>query len=399
MLQSQCAVGRGLERIFITFLLLLLTGEITALGINCRGSGLCPRASWNNKLQVSVIQGLRDFVWASPKPNSTTYKSGDHIICVSQNQPITISPSFTGPSIDGVSAGASVGLSGTISEGGICLFPQHTSLTLEQIRPLTDAILDHKCTTCGSVPIHFVDEGSNDPGAGILTFNYVAAPTCDRNCISDISSPAPPPSSPPPDSNPPSGSGQSPSTPPPDSNPPPDSDQSSSSSSSSEQSSPTAEGNSPSSGAQQTQSSSSPSQPTDQNNSGGSASSSPDNNNDDSGSDSQSTTAGGGAAAATSDSNPIISTVTQQVSTVTAAASNPSSPNSAVSIVTVPAGSAASTSTATAAQGGGGSSSSTSSPSPATPKSGAAHCVEAAAGLKVLVIGMVCGAVLPFFFF
>ena len=62
-------------------------------------------------------------------------------------------------------------------------------MTLGQIKPLIDAIQDHKCTTCGSVPIHFVDQGSNDPSSGILTFNYVSAPTCDRNCIRGIGSP------------------------------------------------------------------------------------------------------------------------------------------------------------------------------------------------------------------
>ncbi len=39
--------------------------------------------------------------------------------------------------------------------------------------------------------MHFVDDGSNDPAPGILTFNYVAAPACDRNCISDFGSPNP----------------------------------------------------------------------------------------------------------------------------------------------------------------------------------------------------------------
>ena len=165
--------------------LLHLIPITSALGINCRGSGLCPRASWNNQNSVSVIQVLRDVVWASSKSNDTTYASGDHIICLSQSQTITVS---AGPEIDGVSVGGTISGSGSIAEGGICLFPQGASLTLGQIRPLVDAILDHKCTTCGSVPIHFVDEGSNDPSPGILTFNYVAAPTCDRDCISDTGS-------------------------------------------------------------------------------------------------------------------------------------------------------------------------------------------------------------------
>ncbi|MDI1489887.1 MAG: hypothetical protein OHK93_001086 [Ramalina farinacea] len=168
--------------------LLCFSVQTIALGINCRGSGLCPRASFLNNNDASIIQTLRDVVHATSLPDTTVYSSGDHIVCVSQSTKITISPSFQGE-IDGFSAGASIGLSGSIDSGGICLFPQGASLTLGSIKPLTDAILDHKCTTCGSVPIHFVDEGSNDPGAGILTFNYVAAPTCDRNCIRSLGSP------------------------------------------------------------------------------------------------------------------------------------------------------------------------------------------------------------------
>lgn len=105
------------------------------------------------------------------------------MICVSQSQSISIGVNV-GDGIVGTFA-----LTGTINEGGICLFPQRASLTLGQIRPLVDAILEHKCETCGSVPIHFVDEGSNDPSDGILTFNYVADPFCDKDCISDTGSP------------------------------------------------------------------------------------------------------------------------------------------------------------------------------------------------------------------
>ena len=175
--------GRPDRALSIIAITLIHISRVVGLGINCRGSGLCPRASWNNQAPESVIQILRDAVWDSSKPNTTTYSSGDHVICVSQSQPITIG---LGPDIDGLSG--TFGLSGSIPEGGICLFAQGTALTLGQIRPLTDAILEHGCTTCGSVPIHFVDEGSNDPSDGILTFNYVKDPFCVGNCISDTGS-------------------------------------------------------------------------------------------------------------------------------------------------------------------------------------------------------------------
>ena len=98
-------------------------GRVSTLGINCRGSGLCPRASWNNAAPESGIQILRDAVWDSVLPNATNYNSGDHIICVSQSQSITIG---VGLDIDGVSG--TFGLKGNIPEGGICLFPQGTCL-------------------------------------------------------------------------------------------------------------------------------------------------------------------------------------------------------------------------------------------------------------------------------
>lgn len=57
-------------------------------------------------------------------------------------------------------------------------------MTLGQIRPLADKVIEHGCKTRGNVPIHEVDEGSNDPKDGILTFNYVKTPFCDGQCIS-----------------------------------------------------------------------------------------------------------------------------------------------------------------------------------------------------------------------
>jgi hypothetical protein len=137
------------------------------------------------KAPESIIQLLRDAVYAAPAPLSTTYNSGDHVICVSQSQQITIEAGYE---LDGF--GGSIGLTGSIGEGGICLFLQHmadgATLSLESIRPLMDAILEHGCTTCGSVPIHFVDKGSNDPSDGILTFNYVANPFCVDHRISAV---------------------------------------------------------------------------------------------------------------------------------------------------------------------------------------------------------------------
>ncbi|MCJ1463960.1 hypothetical protein MMC07_002570 [Pseudocyphellaria aurata] len=152
---------------------------VSAVGISCRGSALCELATFDNSNLDTIVQLLRDAVWASSKDNSTVYNSGEHIVCVGVNQPISIIPGVTKSPVTG-----SVSITGNIHEGGICLFPQGSALTLEQIRPLTNSVLEHGCSTCGSIPVHYVDQKSNDTSAGILTFDHVKNPYCDGNCIS-----------------------------------------------------------------------------------------------------------------------------------------------------------------------------------------------------------------------
>ena len=149
------------------------------LGINCRGSGLCPLATFTNNAPISIAQGLSDAVQQTSMDPSTVYADGEHIICVTSTLPITLDAGAEGRGVSGT-----FGIEGNISSGGICMFLQGASLTLEQIRPLTEAIVAHGCKTCGSVPIHFVDQGSNDPSSGILTINFVEDPFCVGNCLS-----------------------------------------------------------------------------------------------------------------------------------------------------------------------------------------------------------------------
>ena len=168
-----------------------LLGLTNSLGINCRGSGFCPLAGWDDTNSESIAQGLRNALWGSTDDNSTSFSNGDHVICVSESQPISVgitaSAEASGGEASG-SVGTSLTLNGNIHEGGICVFPQKmasgATLDLGTIRGLADALLEHGCSVCGSVPIHYVDEGSNDPGDGILTFNYVKNPYCIENCIS-----------------------------------------------------------------------------------------------------------------------------------------------------------------------------------------------------------------------
>ncbi|KAK3313484.1 Kp4-domain-containing protein [Apodospora peruviana] len=109
-----------------------MAGLTSALGINCEGSGGCVAFGMGDELQ-----SFKDV--ASQIPNRQ-YQNGEHIAC----------------------------------NDGFCLFLQGTGFGApgSSIPPLIDALLNHNCKTCGSVPIFF-PQGSNDPSAGILTSNFV----------------------------------------------------------------------------------------------------------------------------------------------------------------------------------------------------------------------------------
>ena len=86
---------------------------------------------------------------------------------------------------DSSSAGGNAKLDVAIGTGGICAFPNYlkpvgSRLTLAEIRPLADQVLEHGCKTCGSATV----EWGNSNAEGYLTFNYVENPFCDGQCIS-----------------------------------------------------------------------------------------------------------------------------------------------------------------------------------------------------------------------
>lgn len=170
--------------LLVLTLITITTNPVIALGLNCRGSGLCPLAKFENKNPESIIQILRDAINATTKPPTTAYTEGQHIICVTSSEAITLGSDFA----DGIEAGESTGgsykLDVAIGTGGICAFPNHlkagANLTLGLIRPLADQVLEHGCKTCGSATV----EWGNSPKEGYLTFDYVADPFCDGDCIS-----------------------------------------------------------------------------------------------------------------------------------------------------------------------------------------------------------------------
>lgn len=106
----------------------------TALGINCQGSFNCEGG-------FQSLQNFQDL--ESQIDPDRLYDNEEHIMC------------------DGVDTNS------------ICLFPQGTESGLlgSSIPGLINALVDHGCAVCGSVPIFF--PGSNDPSEGILTSNWV----------------------------------------------------------------------------------------------------------------------------------------------------------------------------------------------------------------------------------
>uniref|UniRef100_A0A914Q8D3 Killer toxin Kp4 domain-containing protein n=1 Tax=Panagrolaimus davidi TaxID=227884 RepID=A0A914Q8D3_9BILA len=79
--------------------------------------------------------------------NNRDYNSGENIVCYKSGEDIVAS--------------------------GFCLFLQDTKGSVKggKIFELLNHLLEHGCKGCGSVPVDF--PGSNDPGNGILTMNYV----------------------------------------------------------------------------------------------------------------------------------------------------------------------------------------------------------------------------------
>ncbi|KAJ7457322.1 killer toxin [Mycena latifolia] len=101
-----------------------------ALGINCRGSAECGGGRAYNIVQY--IEGISDDAW---------YADGQHIAC----------------------------------DQSICAFLQDTNgASGSSIKALAPYIIDHGCTSCGSVPTGYPQD--NNVADGQLTFNYVTNP-------------------------------------------------------------------------------------------------------------------------------------------------------------------------------------------------------------------------------
>ena len=140
----------------------------SSLGINCRGSILCP-----DNIRVTSPDYIRTLIAITngnavncpsdfscgPLNDADIYLANEHILCLPTGK------SFL---------------------GGICVFAQGrnvpaTGVTGALVKRRLGELRDHGCRVCGSVPL----AGDNDPQhQGILTVNYISKLVCKGLCPS-----------------------------------------------------------------------------------------------------------------------------------------------------------------------------------------------------------------------
>ena len=131
----------------------LFGGSGSALGIICRGSGMCSLVACGGR---SCIAQMYDLV--SLLPDNATYAPGAHILC---------------------SPKQSLG-------DGICLFTErYGPASGAQVKAAYDYIFRYGCGKCGSAPF---EPAANDVGRGSLTVNVVHNPHCKGICSVSSSS-------------------------------------------------------------------------------------------------------------------------------------------------------------------------------------------------------------------
>lgn len=136
------------------------------LGINCRGSILCPQSpgvfSDTIGAMIRITNGSVGYCppdySCGPLNDTEFYLPMQHIVCLPTGQ------SFL---------------------GGLCAFAQGSNVPAivfgALIKRKLRELRDHGCFVCGSVPLG----GNNDPHSqGILTVNYVSSKACKGMCPS-----------------------------------------------------------------------------------------------------------------------------------------------------------------------------------------------------------------------
>ncbi|KAK9437838.1 killer toxin, Kp4/SMK-like, core [Metarhizium brunneum] len=124
--------------------ILFFISSAAALGINCRGSGVC---SFND----ASLQVVHDQIG-----NLIAGGGGDRHF--NQGQQIACSHG---------------------SQGSVCAFYQNgASGSARDAYGQVQGLIDHRCRQCGSIPT----QPGNDVSKGELTVNYVGKPCCEGDC-------------------------------------------------------------------------------------------------------------------------------------------------------------------------------------------------------------------------
>ncbi|KAJ5126309.1 hypothetical protein N7526_008486 [Penicillium atrosanguineum] len=119
--------------------LVLLIASTSAAGINCRGSGQCSLGTVGH-----TLVNIKDIV-DRIQPRDRHYDTGQQIACA----------------------------------GSLCAFYQNgAGGTADDTSSYLQALIHHKCKTCGSVPT----QSGNNIAAGALTVNVVGQPKCQGAC-------------------------------------------------------------------------------------------------------------------------------------------------------------------------------------------------------------------------
>lgn len=143
------------------------------LGINCRGSSLCPSdylAPDYVGIMLNIANGLarcnpRSSFNCGPMNDTDFYEPGAHIVCLPQGR------SFLG--------GICAFTQGNLGVSGREATAVSIGVTGIRIKQKLQQLSLHGCRICGSVPLG----NSNDPNeAGILTVNYVSGSACPGLC-------------------------------------------------------------------------------------------------------------------------------------------------------------------------------------------------------------------------
>ena len=142
----------------------LFVTPVQTLGINCRGSLLCPDGRYKYPYLHSLVQIAMGMDCISspgfecgPINNTDIWAPGKHIVCLPQE----------------------------ILIGGICAFTQGNvaplGITGDMIRRKLLELKHHGCLECGSVPL---SDDNNPDTAGVLTINWVKSGVCWGLCPS-----------------------------------------------------------------------------------------------------------------------------------------------------------------------------------------------------------------------